>query len=764
MARILGAALLAVTSAALSGGCKSRHDNASGVGSGAAPASSVPGFGDGPVVDRVVSSLIDQLPFCDIEHRGIFVDFGTPMVRGRVTQQGSTLTSDPDHVVEHEGATWSIIGTTRTLEMPFVLSAPTRIFISARVQSKGAKSVAFMVDDQLIGSARLKPDADPKTITTETTELPFDAGEHTLTVRFAPARVKGDVHAHVDWARVGFPDELKTTYGPTTLTDVVQDDAALGRVPHRALRLKQPGLVRCPFRVPPGARFRAALGLIGAPEAVAEVAIRIDGKPAVTLLQRKVKGGAGASWEDVDASLDAYAGQLVQIELRAAGTPTAGRVLFGDPEILVSSAEPRGVQPAQVAVVVVLSGIDKRELPGYADHPTNHLERLTKLAEESAVFQRHRASTNTVSGNMASMMTGLPPEVHTVDYGSALPLAAPTLGAWARDSAVQSAFFTSVPHSFEPTGLSRGVTKMVQVSPVEGEDRDVMAEAAKWLEDSIAAAPNGRILLVVHARGGHPPWHAPQKQLDVLPPENYAGEIQPRRAAQQLAMHRRKGGIADLSDQDMTRIAGLYQLALVETDRGVGRLLDVLDTANLEDHSLFIVTTDQSSALSTLFADAPPYQERSLELPLYVKFPEGALAGRRVERASAVEDLTITIMNALEIQPPREPWGKDLAKLASGYALDSEGPSFALFGDVYTARWESLVLRDRRQGKATLCDLQLDPTCTFDRRPTMPYATEALNRMLAAYEERAQKTHYVRVPLTLDDATLSALRVWGSMD
>ncbi len=756
-----GAVICAVVALVSSGGCGDKRGSSRDGGPSASGTSTAPPFTERASSDRVVASLFDELSSCDVEHRGLLVDLGGDMARGRTMERGED--DAPRKTVEHQGSSWAVMDQ-RSFELSFTLAERSRLFVGSRLMPVDARSVSFFIDDQSVGAFKLKPGSEAKLLETDPSELPFDAGEHTLVVRFSPARVK-EAYAHVDWLRVGFPDDLKATYGAPTLEDLQQTDAALGRVPHRALRMRAPTIIRCPLTVQKGARFRASLGLAGAKEASAEVAVRVDGKPPVKLLTRKLKGGDDATWDDVDADLDPFAGQLVQLELRTAGPPTSGRILFGDPEVVVASAPPEPVQPAQVAVVIVLSGIDRADLPGYGERPASHLERLTKLTERATLFEAHRASTGISAGNMATLLTGLPPEVHTVvDFGSALPEKVPTIAQRARDAAIQTAIFTGVPHSFGPSGLPRGNTKIVEVSPVEGDQRDPLAEAAKWLETTLASSPKGKILLVIHARGGHPPWHVPQKQLDVLPPENYSGEIQPRRAAQQLAMLRKKGSKADLSEQDRARLGALYQLSLMDQDRGIGKVLDALDAANAEDHALVVVTSDQSSGLSTLFADVPSYDERALELPLYVLFPERRLAGVHVATPTGVEDVAATVMGALRLEPPAKKWGRDLAPIAEGVAVADAGPRFALLGDAYSVRSGSLVLREKRKAKATVCDLMFDPTCAFDRRPLVPFATSAMLRALAAYEDRVAQSKLERRAVVLDDGTLAALRVWGSME
>jgi len=741
----LGASLLA---------CSSEPTSVPADGGTARP----PGFGDGPIADRVMLSLIDTISACEIEHRGGLIDLGTDMIRGRVRQRGTD--AGPLGSVEHDGATWSIVDE-RTLEATFVTTMPQRLFVSARVQPVAAKSMAAFIDDVPLGTQKLKKGTST-VIETSASELPFDAGEHVVTLRFGPARVK-EAYVHVDWIRTGVPDEMSVTYGPPTLPDVIQTDAVLAKVPHQALRLRVPSSIRCPLRVPKEARLRTALGLLGIGEAEAEISVRVDGKPPVSLLKKTVKGGDTATWEDVEVSLDPFAGQLVELELSTPIGAAPGRLLFGDPEVVVPTAVPEDTKAAQIVVLVILSGVERDELPIYSSRPAA-LERLGKLSESAAVFLHHRGSSTIVQANLATLFSGLPPKSHTVnDHGSALPTSVPTISQRARDASVQTSLFTGVPSSFAPFGLSRGFAHVVEIGPAEGEGRDALTEAATWLSTSATATPIVKMLLVVHAKGGHPPWVVPPKQLETLPPENYTGELQPRRAAEQLAMFRRRKSKSGLPDGDRTRAAALHQIALTDQDRALGQLLDALEAANLENKSLVIVTADISSGLSTLFADEPPFDERSLELPLYVRFPDNKLAGRRVEAATGVEDVSRTILAALGLEAPRSSPGRDLAQVASGLGLPGESARFALFGDAYSVRDSTLLLRERPSGKNTLCDLSLDPTCSFDRRPQHPFAASALSRALAVYQESLPSPH-VQVPVTLDDATLNALKVWGSME
>jgi hypothetical protein len=73
-------------------------------------------------------------------------------------------------------------------------------------------------------------------------------------------------------------------------------------------------------------------------------------------------------------------------------------------------------------------------------------------------------------------------------------------------------------------------------------------------------------------------------------------------------------------------------------------------------------------------------------------------------------------------------------------------------------------MHEQHARPATICDLVLDPTCTFDRRALHPFAAAAFDRFLARYDARVAPLVKKGESADIDDETLAALRVWGSME
>jgi Sulfatase len=760
--RARGARALVLMFAALTsggcGGCGERRPEAS---KPAATVSAAPPTQTPPA--QTLVDLIRALPGCDVDHRGPLLDAGTEALIGRYGWSERA----PEGVasVEHDGSTWSRTSD-RKVHLSFSLLERTPIFVAARVVGHGARAAAVSLDDQPLGTLSFAREQ-IRIASTGTTQLPVDPGLHTLTLRFSGSARDGNAFADLDWVRVGVPDESAATYGPPTLRDLVSHAAALSGVPHRALALRAPGSVRCALRLPREARLRTAVGMQGTGEGEAEVRVLRDGKPPELLRTVHGEGGDKATWTDLDLPLAVAGDEVVSLELRATLSPQGGRVLFGDPMVVLPGAAPQPTPPSRLVIVVVLDGVERGELPPWSGAPAPMLGALSELAATSTVFDAHRAPSTVVAATVASLLTGLPPSAHGVaDGGARLSAAQTTIAAVARDASVRTAMFTGVPPTFRAFGFGSGWERFVEHAPSSGDPATApLDSAAAWVTEVTRASSEAKMLAVVHARGGHPPWDVTPKEIGAAAPPDYTGMIEPRRGGQLLGRMRKSRRVSSVvTDADRRRVRALEQLALAGQDRALGALIAALKAANLWETTLLVVTGDVGSGATDLFADGGDLREPVLSLPLYVHFPGGLYGGRRVAEPTEITDITRTSLRALDLSFSRPPRGKDLAWVAGGFAEPPDGPQIATLPGRYSARWRSLVLTGRFPSAPSLCDLALDPLCTFNRRETMPIASSAIFRSIVAEDAATRAPREAREPATIDAETAAALSVWGATD
>ncbi|MBW2522767.1 MAG: sulfatase-like hydrolase/transferase [Deltaproteobacteria bacterium] len=739
-------------------GCGGCSDSTGAAGDGVDSGASKPSAGEQPEYVTAVD-LVDQLPHCDADHRGVLLDLGGDALRGAY---GWSL-AVPQGIVSssHQGASWARIYD-RQVDLSFVTSVTSPVFVSMRAIGRDARSATVSVDGQLLGTIRLTRE-EVSTRSTRTTKLPLEAGIHQLRIRFRGRKQPGaDPFAEVDWIRIGVPDEIERTYGAPTQADLLTPSAKLGGIPKRGIALRAPGAVRCTLRIAPEARFRSAVGMRGTGNAKVAIRVRRDGEPAKVLQWIEVKGGEDARWSDLDLPLESFEREIVSLELVASESSGTGRLLLGDPAIVVPVDAPPKVAPAKTAVVVVLDGVEPTDLPPWRQTVTPHLPTLSMLAESATVFDEHRAPSTLVSAVVASLISGLSPRQHRLsDAGAKLPESVSTLGTFARDASVRAAMFTGVPTTFEAFGFAGQWEHFKQYPPNEGRLASApFDDAIEWIGEATATGDDAPpLLVVIHARGGHPPWELTPPEAATLPPADYTGFFGPRRAAETLANVRERR--ARLSDADRIRMRALFFAGLTRQDEALGKLVARLEELGRWDSSLFVITGDVSSARASLFADGGPLEEHRLHVPLYVHFPEGKHAGERVDHPTQIYDVLHTAMASLGLKPPPGTLGHDLAAVAGDVVTDWQRPRVAFVDEQYSARWGQFVLRGEEGERPTLCDLRVDPTCSFNRWRSFPIVTRGIFRRLATTLKPPARPHE-RTSVTMASETAAQLKVWGA--
>jgi arylsulfatase A-like enzyme len=738
---------------------------------------------------------------CVFGHRGVLLDLGDPSVRPRLGP-GERGRID---AIERDGATWASVAA-REMGLTFVATAEdvaqstgdgASPVIEARVRGGAARTIAVFLNGKAAGTWTLAK-AETRVVTLKLTGdvagPQLVAGSNELLLRFRGASRSGasapDEEAEIDWIHVGGakPDEA---YAAPTRADAV-GSVTLGGTPMRAVSLRAPGYARCAGWLPADGHLVGAVGVAGAGDADLELRIVRDRAAPTVLSTMHVTGDA--PWTPVDlptlvrGGATGKGGTLGAVELVAVRASRGARVVFGEPRVVAPGAEAVAAPPPTVkgVVLVVEGSVAPRLIDLYAPGATA-LPELGALAKQGVVFEGNRASGGAPSTALASMVTGLSARAHgVVGEESGLARDVTTLADVARQAGIHAAMFTAVPTTGAAFGFSRGWDTFVEHSPDIGEPPGGAAapydDAARWIADP--SARGDRFLVVLHVRGGHPPWDATPEDVRTLPPQDYTGGIDPKRAAELLARVRPQSGSGPrppslhLNDADRTRAWALYSLALKEHDAALGRLLAALKAAGRDGDTLVIVAGDVGLGEARApLEDADPLSESALSTPLVVRYPPSAspdplapaLSGHRVGAPTTSADVARTIVDAFGLTPPAAFEGQDLGRIAvRGGSLDARGrPLVAVAGPRFSLRWGTFVLRGNQAEIAAddapatevtkLCDISLEPECTSDVRGAFPLALSALRRELAA---QAGAPHAL-TPVVETPAVQASLRLWG---
>ncbi|HEY1959843.1 MAG TPA: sulfatase-like hydrolase/transferase [Polyangiaceae bacterium] len=691
----------------------------------------------GAAARRAILELPSQLDSCVLGHEGILLDLGAPAARPLYGIGDGGL-----ETTEHDGATWDRISA-RTFVMHF--AGPSDLdhaeaWVDLRVRGLTAKRVTVALNGKLVGTAPLaKNEIAIRSL--HATAAQLTGGTNELVLRFGGGGKAPDALAEIDWIRVGTraaPEYAAPTYDASRTTET------LAGVPRRALSLRAPSFARCTTAVPKGATFDAQIGLLG--KGSGDFELRVLRDRAAPLSIAKVHVDDASGWKPLSIALPEGAQGVVALELRVDSAAPGARVLVADASLRAPEETPAPRTKTARGVVLVVLG----ETPtSAATLPT-----LAGLASRSHVFESHSATSTWAAASVASMLTGVLPIENGADGdGSRLANGLVTIGEAAREASISTAMFTANPTTSAAFGFSRGFQTFQSFLPGSGGSATrALEEAATW----IGAHESERFLVVVHARGGHPPWDVPADQLKTLAPDDYSGPIEPGpHAAEILAHARHVPPQVRFNDADRKRAWALHDWAVAAQDASLGRLLAAIDEAGHKDDTAIIVTSDTGLATGAHvpFGDDEPLDESALESVL-VFHATGETTGAHTRVPTSSIDVATTVLGELGLAAPQSFEGEDLAFAESD---DGARPIFASRGGRQLVSWMGLVAKTG-EGPTELCVPALDAACASDASPLAPLASEAVRKLLADASKKKRAAH---TPPTLDGPTAAALTAWG---
>jgi hypothetical protein len=708
-----------------------------------------------------VRKLLAEADLCDFRHRGLAIDVASDWAD---VHRGFTVGPFDDVIATKRAAIATGGVRTRKLVYDFWTDRPTtNVHVELRAQGNVASRLSLDLDTTRLGEQRLDKD-EPKVLRFGPLAKPLPAGHHQLTLRF-PGRNSADdqTRAWLEWIRVFVPDNFDHAYVAPTKENVLQD-VVLHDEPRRGLALRAPGSVRCPAFPVRGTRLKLEVGYWGSGTGVAQVKAHTAEGRSVVLAEREVKGEEeGGKWIPLELTLDAFHDQLVALEFVASEASQGGRVVFAEPELRLATRPPTlGV--TRNVIVVVAGGLRRQLVPPWSDR--QRAPNLFRFAEQSVVFEGYRSSSTIVSGVVATLLTGARPVEHQMlDPAARVPKALKLTSERMRRRGGVSGFFTNVPYSFRAFGFDRGWTVFEQFSPVD----DVPATqplhlARRWLETQLAAEETTPRLMFVHLSGAHPPWDVPLEQAKTLPPKDYSGQIDPRRAAGALRELRdRTRGSRLLRADDWIRLEALQGVAVAKLDESFGLLMQSLQDSGQWDESLVLFMGDvaMGDAPSVPFAPFSQLEEARLAVPLLAKLP-GATDSHRAHFRFGPEAIARTVQEALGIEwsgAASVPRLGDIAVDRVGL-LGSAG-LLAMQGHTYAYYLGSWRLSGSLGDAPSLCQLEVDPACQTEALDAEPFVAQWMWRALLRALRDYSGDDLRREGAQIDEKTRSGLQVYG---
>ncbi|MBI1382035.1 MAG: sulfatase-like hydrolase/transferase [Planctomycetaceae bacterium] len=339
----------------------------------------------------------------------------------------------------------------------------------------------------------------------------------------------------------------------------------------------------------------------------------------------------------------------------------AGALLPAVGALLACGPGPRE-RPNLALVIVDTLRADALSSYGNPRPTTPHLDRL---AQGGVLFERIYAQAPNTATSHATLFTGLEPWVHRVANMTSLEHGTPGLDprfATLAERLGAAGFRTGAFTDDGPLGKGWGLMRGYQT--LEAKLEGVEAKAAQslaWLDR--AEDPEQPFFLTLHTYETHQPFVPPEHWIERFDP-GYEGPLRERLAelrALEARGERPNDGLVLLADwkrlsaRDFEHLRALYDAEVAHTDEVLGRWFEELAARGLFDSMALAVTSDHGEE----FGEHGQYghlqlHDETLHVPLILKLPGGAHAGRRIGARLALADLHPTLLELADLGPPRE--------------------------------------------------------------------------------------------------------------
>jgi arylsulfatase A-like enzyme len=374
-------------------------------------------------------------------------------------------------------------------------------------------------------------------------------------------------------------------------------------------------------------------------------------------------------------------------------------------------SRPPAAAPGTNVVLISIDTLRADRLSVYG-YPRPTSPTLEALARQGVVFDNYfYVGGGTLPSHM-SMMTSLYPATHGIDpaHQTRLDDARVTLAEALRGAGYATAAFVDGGWLSAKFGFDQGFDLYDDAGVHFAE---TLPRAETWIRQH-ARSPFFLFLHTydVHSQWVQRPYDCPgDEELSFAgsPPPSFDGcrdgacaselllKVDTRIRAGELR------GDAYFSPPEVRYISDLYDGCVRYTDRRIGEILGWLVELGIDDRTLVAVTSDHGEELLDhgMFLHEQGGYEEYAHIPLLLRLPRRALAGKRVAGMAAIVDLMPTLLALAGLPAPAEAQGRSL--LPAMFEDRTVRNDVHMYSVLRTERWK--YFSDERR----LFNLALDP-------------------------------------------------------
>jgi arylsulfatase A-like enzyme len=431
---------------------------------------------------------------------------------------------------------------------------------------------------------------------------------------------------------------------------------------------------------------------------------------------------------------------------------------------------------------VILLSIDTLRADSLAcsGSPEARAPHLDALAGDALCFTQASSSAAWTLPAMASVMTGVAPQVHgALHLRSRVPEGLPTLAEVLRHAGYHTAAFVSstvlgpqanLTQGFDEfhawpgpwLGHSLGASLLTARVPRFRQDEAPPPALADAVTDWLRAHHEEPFFLWVHAFDPHAPYGPPRRYLRGTPPPG--GHLRFEGWDEEAI----RAGTWVPTVAERSWIRQLYEAEVRWTDDAVGRLLAELKRLEVYDDALILVVSDHGEEFWEHggYGHGHTLYDELLHVPLVVKLParpENQIGPITTPVSTA--SLFATVLDACDLPLPAGHPAAGSLLASPARPLLSQGLN--RYEDRRAVRFGRLkYICWTMSGREELYDLERDPGETVDLAALSPAELAEGRRLLAGFEAEGRRARQLlRLPegeaAEIDSHTLERLRSLG---
>lgn len=284
---------------------------------------------------------------------------------------------------------------------------------------------------------------------------------------------------------------------------------------------------------------------------------------------------------------------------------------------------------------------------------------IDQFAKDAMVFENAFAQSSWTLPSHASMLTGKYSQKLDVEVLSDRLPENSGIAEILKSNGYQTAAYTSGSFINEDHGFARGFDTFEENN--SWQDANILTQnAISWLTNN----QQNKFFLFLHYFHIHDPYSPKENSAGSIDP-NYTGSLKSFDISQIVKLNKRE---ITLPQSDLNHLKTLYDAELLELDKELGRIFDLLSETKLIDNSIIIITSDHGEEFGEhgiWGMHAYSLYDELIKVPFIIRVPTFNKP-QRIPNLVELTDIVPTITSLLNIKSPLEFDGQNLLDIPSG--------------------------------------------------------------------------------------------------